>query len=347
MYTLARALLFKLSAETAHDISIDALGVAQRLRILPLIFSPLASQPVSVMGLTFANAVGLAAGLDKNGDAIDALGQLGFGHLELGTVTPRPQPGNPKPRLFRLVEEQGIINRMGFNNKGVDYLVERVKAAKFDGIIGINIGKNKETSEADALSDYQYCLQKAWPVADYITINLSSPNTPGLRDLQFGEPLRRLLAGVASTREALKQEHGKSVPVAVKLAPDMSDEDLQQVVEDLIAFGIDAIIATNTTISRDTVLEHPLADEKGGLSGAPVLALANEKLAVICEAAAGRIPVIGVGGVSEADDAVEKLRLGASLVQIYSGFIFQGPDLVKQSVLATNAYHAVSVAGND
>ncbi len=346
MYSLARSLLFKLSAETAHDLSIDGLAMAERLKILPLVYKPLDQQPVELMGLTFANSIGLAAGLDKNGDAIDALGRMGFGHLELGTVTPRPQAGNPKPRLFRLIEDQAIINRMGFNNKGVDYLVERVRAAEFAGVIGINIGKNKDTPDDQALADYQYCMDKAWEVADYITINLSSPNTPGLRDLQFGEPLKVLLQGIDDRRRQLQAQHDKVVPIAVKLAPDMSDQDLEQVVEQLIAHGMDGIIATNTTVSREPVAGNPLAEQAGGLSGAPLLALANDKLEVIVKAANGRLPVIAVGGVTKAEDALEKLRLGANLVQIYSGFIYQGPELIKQAVQATNGFVAKSAASS-
>lgn len=338
MYRLARSALFQLSAETAHEVSLDCLAAAGRIGLMGLVAPKLASQPVQVMGLQFPNAIGLAAGMDKNGDCIDALGHLGFGHLELGTVTPKPQAGNPKPRLFRLRDAEGIINRMGFNNKGVDYLVDRIKASKYTGVLGINIGKNKDTAEADALSDYQYCLRKAWPVADYITVNLSSPNTPGLRDLQFGEPLERLMNGLAQTRQELQASSGRQVPIAVKLAPDMSDEDLVAVAEVLIHAGMDAIVATNTTLSRQGVAGMAHAEQAGGLSGQPLYELSNQKLSVLVQAVRGRVPIIGVGGVASAEQAVTKLKLGASLVQIYSGFIYHGPGLIKEAVLAADGF---------
>lgn len=334
MYDLARSLLFKLTPETAHNVTIDMLSMAQRFKMVGMVAAKFDAQPVKVMGLTFANSIGLAAGLDKDGECIDAFGALGFGHIELGTVTPKAQPGNELPRLFRVKPAQGIINRMGFNNKGVDHLVENVKRSTYQGVIGINIGKNKDTPAEEALSDYQYCLEKAWPVASYIAINLSSPNTPGLRDLQFGEPLIALMKGVQEKRAELEQLHGKRVPVAVKLAPDTADDDLRNIVEVLIEHDIDAIIGTNTTIERDMIqgLEH--ADETGGLSGAPVFELSTQKLGIIAEAVDGRIPLIGVGGVLSGSDAIEKMKHGASLVQLYSGFIYRGPDLIKECATA-------------
>lgn len=338
MYDLARSLLFKLSPETAHNVTIDMLSVGQRAKLVGLVAPKFDAQPIKVMGLTFANSIGLAAGLDKDGECIDAFGAMGFGHVELGTVTPRPQSGNDQPRLFRVKAAQGIINRMGFNNKGVDHLVENVKRAKYQGIIGINIGKNKETPAENALDDYQYCMEKAWPVASYIAINLSSPNTPGLRDLQFGEPLVALMKGVKEKREALAEAHGKNVPVAVKLAPDTADDDLRGIVEVLIEHGIDAIIGTNTTIERDVIAGMDHADEAGGLSGAPVFELSTEKLGIIAEAVDGRIPLIGVGGVLSGSDAIEKMKHGASLVQVYSGFIYRGPQLVKECSLAIDGW---------
>ncbi|WP_119394567.1 quinone-dependent dihydroorotate dehydrogenase [Salinibius halmophilus] len=338
MYDLARSILFKLTPETAHNVTIDLLSMAQRFKMVGMVAPKFDAQPVKVMGLTFANSVGLAAGLDKDGECIDAFGALGFGHIELGTVTPRPQPGNEQPRLFRVKSAQGIINRMGFNNKGVDHLVENVKRANYQGIIGINIGKNKDTPAEDALADYAYCMEKAWSVASYIAINLSSPNTPGLRDLQFGEPLVALMQGIKDKREALHESTGRNVPIAVKLAPDTADEDLQNIVEVLIEHGIDAIIGTNTTIERSMIdgLEH--STETGGLSGAPVFELSTEKLGVIAEAVDGRIPLIGVGGVLSGSDAIEKMKHGASLVQVYSGFIYRGPELVKECSQAIDGW---------
>ncbi len=332
MYNLARELLFKLSPETSHELSIDMIGAGGRLGLNRLLNKSPASLPLKVMGLEFPNPVGLAAGLDKNGDAIDGFAQLGFGFIEIGTVTPRAQPGNPKPRLFRLPEAEAIINRMGFNNHGVEHLLARVRAAKFKGVLGINIGKNFDTPVENAVDDYLLCLDKVYAHASYVTVNVSSPNTPGLRSLQFGDSLKQLLEALRQRQEDLAQMHGKRVPLAIKIAPDMSDEETVQVADALVQAGMDAVIATNTTLSRDGVkgLEH--ADEAGGLSGAPVRDKSTHIVEVLAAELAGRLPIIAVGGITEGKHAAEKIAAGASLVQIYSGFIYKGPALIREAV---------------
>jgi dihydroorotate dehydrogenase len=272
----------------------------------------------------------LAAGLDKNGDCIDGMAALGFGFLEIGTVTPKPQPGNPKPRLFRLIEQQAIINRLGFNNKGVDHLLEQVQARRSRILLGINIGKNLSTAVENALDDYLIGLRKVYPHADYVTVNISSPNTPGLRKLQTAEYLGELLGGLAAEREKLEQAHGKRVPLAVKIAPDLEPQDIAPLVEQLILHQADAVIATNTTLSRAGVESSPYAAEAGGLSGRPLLAKSTETVGRLAEALRGELPIIACGGIFSADDARAKLAAGASLVQIYSGFIYRGPALVKE-----------------
>jgi dihydroorotate dehydrogenase len=282
------------------------------------------------MGLEFPNAVGLAAGMDKNGDCIEGMAALGFGFLEIGTVTPKAQPGNPKPRMFRLVEQQAVINRLGFNNKGVDYLIEQVKARRSRVILGINIGKNLSTAVENALEDYLIGLRKVYVHADYITVNISSPNTPGLRKLQTVEYLGELLGGLALERQKLEQEHGRRVPLAVKIAPDLEAEDIAPLVEQLVKTKADAVIATNTTLSRVGVETSPLANEAGGLSGKPLLAKSTETVARLAEVLKGELPIIACGGIFSAEDARRKLEAGASLVQIYSGFIYRGPALVRE-----------------
>ena len=289
------------------------------------------------MGLQFANPVGLAAGLDKNGDAIDGFAQLGFGFVEIGTVTPRPQPGNPKPRLFRLPEAEAVINRMGFNNQGVDHLLERVRAAKFKGVLGINIGKNFDTPVERAVDDYLACLDKVYAHASYVTVNVSSPNTPGLRSLQFGDSLKELLEALRRRQEDLAQEHGKRVPLAIKIAPDMSDEETALVASALLGADMDAVIATNTTLSREGVEGLAHADEAGGLSGAPVRDKSTHIVKVLAGELSGRLPIIAVGGITEGKHAAEKIAAGASLVQIYSGFIYKGPALIREAVDAIAA----------
>lgn len=337
MYTLARQLLFKLSPETSHDLSLDLIGAGGRLGLNGLLCKQPAALPVSVMGLNFANPVGLAAGLDKNGAAIDGFAQLGFGFVEIGTITPRPQPGNPKPRLFRLPEATAIINRMGFNNMGVDHLLARVRAARYTGVLGINIGKNFDTPVERAQDDYLICLEKVYNDASYITVNVSSPNTPGLRSLQFGDSLKQLLDALAERREQLAVSNGKRVPLAIKIAPDMSDEETALVAAALMESGMDAVIATNTTLGREGVEGLPFGGEAGGLSGAPVLEKSTHTVKVLAGELGGKLPIIAAGGITEGRHAAEKIAAGASLVQIYSGFIYKGPALIREGVDAIAA----------
>lgn len=332
-YRLARQFLFTMDGETSHELGLNLLGKAERFGVLGMLSPKVPDAPVTVAGITFPNPVGLAAGLDKNGDYIDAFARLGFGFIEIGTVTPRPQPGNPKPRLFRLPEQRAIINRMGFNNKGVDHLVEQVKKAKFKGVLGINIGKNFDTAVEDATSDYLICLEKVYKYATYITVNISSPNTPGLRTLQYGDALRELLQPLKDRQAELAKEYGYK-PVFVKIAPDMDDNEVRMVAETLVDCDIDGVIATNTTLSREGVEGAEHGDEAGGLSGAPVTELSTQTIERLADALNGRLPIIGVGGILEGEDAVEKMEAGASLVQVYSGFIYRGPELIAESVRA-------------
>ncbi|WP_339896967.1 quinone-dependent dihydroorotate dehydrogenase [uncultured Gilvimarinus sp.] len=337
MYHAVRNLLFRLNPETSHELSLECLGAAERLGVTRLMGS-VPDDPVEVMGLRFPNPVGLAAGLDKNGDYFNALGALGFGFVEIGTITPLPQPGNPKPRLFRLTGHHAIINRMGFNNKGVEHLVAQVKNRRYDGILGINIGKNAKTPVENALSDYRACLRKVYALADYVTVNVSSPNTPGLRNLQFGESLTELLAGIKREQRKLTDEQERYVPIAVKIAPDMDEAEIASVAKTLLKLEIDAVIATNTTIGREGVETDPQHTEAGGLSGAPVRDKSTAVIAALAKVLDGRIPIIGVGGIDSAAAAVEKMAAGASLVQVYSGFIYQGPGLVKECAEAVAKY---------
>ncbi|GAA0634635.1 quinone-dependent dihydroorotate dehydrogenase [Halomonas beimenensis] len=336
MYSLARSLLFRLDAEKAHGLALSALDLADRLGLARALGSRV-EDPVELMGLRFPNRVGLAAGLDKNADHLDALGALGFGFVEVGTVTPRPQDGNPRPRLFRLPEAGAIINRMGFNNAGVDHLVANVRASRYDGVIGINIGKNLTTPVERAVDDYLLCLRKVHAHAHYVTVNISSPNTPGLRNLQFGEHLDQLLGALREQADRLDRDAGRRVPLAVKIAPDMKADEVALVARSLEATGIDAVIATNTTVSREAVEGLPHADEQGGLSGRPVFEASN---AVIRELRRRLpdLPIIGVGGIDSGEAAVVKREAGADLVQLYSGFIYRGPGLVGECARALKAH---------
>lgn len=340
MYSLLRKFLFALDPEYSHELSLDFLGAGQRLKLLDKFVQAPADNPVELFGLTFPNPVGMAAGLDKNGDYFNALGQLGFGFVEIGTITPRPQIGNPKPRLFRLEEEQAIINRMGFNNKGVDYLVEQVKKRHFNGVLGINIGKNKDTPEEEALSDYRICLEKAYAFADYVTVNISSPNTPGLRDLQFGDNLKRLLEGLKESQVQLAQQHGRSVPILVKIAPDMDDEAIRSVAQTIKSAQMEGVIATNTTVGRDGVEGSEFKGEAGGLSGSPLTDKSTEIIAKFYQELGDDTPIIGVGGIDSAEAAIAKLEAGAKLLQIYSSFIYQGPQLIRDVADAYRTYQS-------
>lgn len=334
MYNLLRDALFLFPAETSHHLALNSLNLAYAAGLLGKP-QPLAGRSVRVMGLDFPNPVGLAAGLDKNGEYIDALAALGFGFIEIGTVTPRPQPGNPKPRLFRLPPAQGIINRMGFNNHGIDYLLDNVRNARYQGIIGINIGKNVDTPVENAASDYLIGLQKAYPHAHYITVNISSPNTPGLRKLQYGDDLKRLLETLREEQGKLAQQHGRYVPVAIKVAPDLSETEISDMAVVFSSVQIDALIATNTTLDKTAVQGLAHADEQGGLSGKPLTQRATEVIRQFRAALASEIPIIGVGGIFSGEDAQAKLAAGASLVQVYSGFIYRGAALVRECVEAT------------
>lgn len=331
-YPLVRKALFQLDPERAHELTLRQLTRISGTPLTAFIRQSLPFKPVSCMGLTFKNPLGLAAGLDKNGECIDAFGAMGFGSIEIGTVTPRAQPGNDKPRMFRIVEAEGIINRMGFNNLGVDYLVENVKQAHYDGILGINIGKNKDTPVEQGKEDYLICMDKIYPYAGYIAINISSPNTPGLRSLQYGEALDDLLSAIKSRQSELQQRHHKYVPVAVKIAPDLSEEELIQVADSLQRHNIDGVIATNTTLDRSLIKGLKHCDEAGGLSGRPVQLRSTEIIRRLATELNGRIPIIGVGGIDSLVSAREKMAAGASLIQIYSGFIYKGPPLIKEIV---------------
>ncbi|TCV98168.1 quinone-dependent dihydroorotate dehydrogenase [Biostraticola tofi] len=332
LYPLVKKALFQLSPERAHELTFQQL---RRISGTPLEFLVKQSVPtkaVTCMGLTFNNPLGLAAGLDKDGDCIDALGAMGFGFIEVGTVTPRPQPGNDKPRLFRLVEAEGLINRMGFNNLGVDNLVENVKRSRFGGVLGINIGKNKDTPVEQGKDDYLICMEKVYPYAGYIAINISSPNTAGLRALQFGEALDDLLLAIKNKQLELQAYHHKYVPVAVKIAPDMSEEELVNVADSLVRHNIDGVIATNTTTGRDLVQGLKHCNQTGGLSGRPLQSRSTEVIHRLSRELNGKLPIIGVGGIDSMIAAREKMAAGASLIQIYSGFIYHGPRLIKDII---------------
>lgn len=333
MYSLARPFLFGLDAEHAHGLGLKAMELAYRTGTSPLLARKIEPLPTKAFGLIFPNPVGLAAGLDKNGAHIDALLALGFGFVEIGTVTPRAQPGNPKPRMFRLPQHKAVINRLGFNNEGVDALVANVeRARRRTGLLGINIGRNKDTSNERAASDYLYCLERVYPLADYITVNISSPNTAGLRELQEEQALRQLIGTLRDSQEELGAQHGKRVPMLVKIAPDLSDEDIDAVARVLRDLSVDGVIATNTTVSRMSVQEHPLAHETGGLSGAPLMGQATMVLRKLRTRLPDSIPVIGVGGILSGADAVAKMSAGATLIQCYTGLVYRGPELVGECV---------------
>ena len=334
LYSLARPLLFRLDPERAHRVTMRALDLAHQAGLTGLIATRPAASPRKIMGLEFPNAVGLAAGLDKNGDHIDALAALGFGFIEIGTVTPRPQPGNPLPRMFRVPQARAIINRMGFNNDGVDRLLANVARARYRGILGINIGKNFDTPLERAADDYLVCLRKVYAVASYVTVNISSPNTANLRQLQQTEELGRLLAALAAERSKLADQYGRRVPLVVKIAPDLTQTEIGGMAALFVEHSIDALIATNTTISREGVAGMPNAEQAGGLSGAPLTLRSTEIVRQLSAILAGRIPIIAAGGILAAADAREKIAAGASLVQLYSGLVYAGPTLIEKVAAA-------------
>jgi len=332
-YPIARSALFALDPEVAHHVALRSLKKLHQLNLSGFIGSHV-SAPRNVMGLDFDNPVGLAAGLDKNGEYIDALAALGFGFIEVGTVTPRAQPGNPKPRMFRLKEHEALINRLGFNNQGLDAFVANVKRAQYKGVLGLNIGKNFDTPIDKAVNDYVTCLQGVFPFASYVTVNISSPNTKGLRDLQAAEQLQKLLSTLKAEQARLAKKHRKHVPLVLKIAPDLDLKAIRDIAALTLENNFEGIIATNTTISRDAVRDHALAGEAGGLSGRPLFSPSTEVLRELVKALKGNIPVIGVGGILSGADAKAKMNAGASLVQIYTGFIYRGPDLIRDAVRA-------------
>lgn len=334
LYSLARPLLFALDGERAHSLTLAGLDLSSKLGVSRFIAGRAVQAPHQVMGLQFPNAVGLAAGLDKNGDHVDSLSKLGFGFIEVGTVTPRPQPGNVPKRLFRIIRARALINRMGFNNHGVERLAANVRAARYTGIIGVNIGKNFDTPIERALEDYVYCLRTVYDFASYVAINISSPNTQNLRSLQEGVALENLLAGIARERDLLTRTQGRRVPLAVKIAPDLDEADVRHAAAVACRYDIDAIIATNTTISRAGVENLPHASEAGGLSGAPLHARSTEIVQLLADSLAGRLPIIAVGGIMCGADALEKISAGASLVQLYTGLIYRGPNLISECARA-------------
>ena len=336
LYPIARTALFALDPEVAHHVALHSLKKLHKLNLSGFIGRRL-SAPREVMGLKFDNPVGLAAGLDKNGEYIDALAAMGFGFIEVGTVTPRPQPGNPKPRMFRLPENEALINRLGFNNGGLDAFVANVRRAKYKGVLGLNIGKNFDTPIENAAGDYVTCLRGVYPFASYVTVNISSPNTKGLRDLQAAEQLQKLLSTLKAEQAKLSKKHRKHVPLVLKIAPDLDLKAIREIASLTLENNFEGIIATNTTISRDAVRDHALAKEAGGLSGKPLFSPSTEVLRELARALKGNIPVIGVGGILSGADARAKMNAGASLVQIYTGFIYRGPDLIRDAVQAITA----------
>lgn len=336
-YALARPFLFGLDAEAAHDLTLNAIALVQHTPLVHAIAQPRVDDPVTVAGLRFPNRVGLAAGLDKNGRCIDGFGAMGFGFVEVGTVTPRPQPGNPKPRIFRLPEANALINRLGFNNEGLAAFIANVQRAKFrgrGGILGLNIGKNADTPIEQAVDDYLLCLEGVYPHADYVTVNISSPNTKNLRALQSDHALDALLSAIGERDEALSRLHGRRVPIFVKIAPDLDEAQVDTIAATVKASGIAGVIATNTTIARDRVRTLRHGEEAGGLSGAPVFEASNRVIRQLRARLGSAMPIIGVGGVLSGADAAAKIAAGADLVQLYTGFIYRGPGLVSEAARA-------------
>jgi dihydroorotate dehydrogenase len=347
LYTLARPFLFGFDPEHAHELTLDALARTQNTPLACAYAAPRVDDRLTLAGLRFPNRIGLAAGLDKNARCIDAFAAMGFGFVEVGTVTPKAQPGNPKPRMFRLPQRNALINRLGFNNEGLDTFLTNVQRARFRRdagkapmLLGLNIGKNAATPIERAVDDYLVCLDGVYPHADYVTINISSPNTSNLRSLQSDEALDGLLGAIAQRREALARQHGRRVPIFVKIAPDLDKAQIGVIAAALKRHGMDGVVATNTTISRDAVKGLPHAEEAGGLSGAPVLEPSNRVIAQLRAVLGKKFPIIGVGGIMSADDAVSKIRAGADVVQIYTGLIYRGPDLITQAARAIQRLRA-------
>jgi dihydroorotate dehydrogenase len=340
MYALARPFLFCLDAERAHDLGLASIEAAYRTGFNALIAAHPKPLPVEAFGLRFDNPVGLAAGLDKNGAHVDALAALGFGFIEVGTTTPRPQSGNPKPRMFRLPEREAVINRLGFNNGGVDALVRNVERAKFGGVLGINIGKNKDTPNDNAVDDYLHCLEHVYARASYVTINISSPNTEGLRDLQEEQTLKRFVGTLRDAQERLAAKHGKRKPMLLKIAPDLGASELDGIAEVVLSSGIDGLICTNTTIDRTSIAGLRHAEESGGLSGKPLFEKSTAVLRGMKERLGNRVPLVGVGGIVSGEDAAAKATAGASLVQFYTGMVYRGPALIGECVEAMRRRHA-------
>ena len=341
-YSLSRAILFGMQPEAAHEFTMDMLAKGQNSPLACAWRQPRVDDPVTLAGLQFPNRVGMAAGLDKNARVIDGLGAMGFGFVEVGTVTPLAQPGNPKPRMFRIPERDALINRLGFNNDGLDAFIANVKKAQFRKqahplLLGLNIGKNAATPIEDATSDYLQCLDAVYPHADYVTVNISSPNTKNLRALQSDDALDALLSALVKRREQLAREHGKHKPVFLKIAPDLSEEQVTVIANSLKTHGMDGVIATNTTISREAVQGLQHAEETGGLSGRPVFETSNAVIRQLRSALGSQFPIIGVGGILSGADAVEKIKAGADVVQIYTGLIYKGPALVPEIASAIKA----------
>lgn len=334
LYPLLRPALFALEPESAHELAFGGLDLAAHVGVAKWLLPKLPPAPVTAMGIAFPNRIGVAAGLDKNAEHIDGLAAFGFGHIECGTVTPRAQPGNPRPRIFRLVEAEGLINRMGFNNGGVERFVANVRASGYRGILGCNIGRNADTPNERAADDYLACLAAVAPVASYVTINVSSPNTTGLRDLQSEAALDSLLARLVVARDDHAQKLGRALPLAIKIAPDLEDDAIRGMARVLVARRVDAVIATNTTIARDAVAGMAHAAERGGLSGRPLFERSNAVLRTLARAVDGALPIVGVGGIASGEDAAAKIAAGASLVQLYTGLVYRGPALVGECVRA-------------
>ena len=329
IYPIAAKCLMLMDPERAHDLTLRFLRDTANTPLSFLYGQTLVTRKVRLMGLEFPNAIGLAAGLDKDGEAIDAFHKMGFGHVEVGTVTPKPQLGNPKPRMFRIKTQQALINRMGFNNKGVDNLVVNLKSRKSKGLVGVNIGKNEKTEIKESKFDYLACLEKVYPYASYVTVNISSPNTKDLRSLQFGESLGELLDTLKEKQDKLAKSYGFYVPLALKVSPDLSEEEVIRIALKLVEYEIDAVIATNTTTARDPVSNLRLSEEKGGLSGPPIKNLSDTIIRCLSNEIGDSLPIIGVGGINSASDAADKLDLGAKLLQLYTGLIYKGPSLLK------------------